>query len=160
VWGEALVDFENATLGPIEKPVEAQEGAPLLQWIRATGLNPLEVAASSGLSTPGGEVLIASHGMVARIDPSSGAMSEALQFGQGSGLGSCALARAGHSAFIACVLSGVRGRAGHWGILELSLEGPLKIERKLMLREDAASFVTSPSGGLMLYGACEEHAPG
>ena len=54
----------------------AADGAPLLRWIRVTGRDPLEAVASGGVELPGGGALVASHGLLARVDPRAGAIAE------------------------------------------------------------------------------------
>jgi hypothetical protein len=150
--------------GRLERLIEAPEPSgelPLLRWIRVTERDPLDVAAASGVESPAGGALIASHGLLARVDTKSGALFDLVEFSKGYGLGACEVGRAGSAAWLGCILS-EDGQGGGFVDPFAVLRVPLSASK---LAPDAPSIRVasevavrmSPSGGIMLLGAC---APG
>ncbi len=152
---DAEIDLERATLRPLARAVAEPKEPSVLAWIRATARDPLEVAASSGLDAPGG-ALVASHGLLAKVDLKTGALAEMTEFARGKWVNPCTAARAGDTAYVACSLSeGATDMFDPFGVLRLHLDqGPLKLDKPVVVRNGEAELRSSPSGGAMLIGAC------
>jgi hypothetical protein len=162
---DALVDINAATLGALEPtpdPSGTDADAPLVRWVRATERDPIELAAEIGVDLGNGVALVASHGMVAKVDLRAGVVTELLQFAKGRYLTPCALARTGQSAWIGCAVSEEEVGAGRdlfdpWAVMRVPLEEPkLRVEKPVLVRSGEAELRSSPSGGLMVTnGGCE-----
>ena len=156
---DGAVDPEKAQLGLLEPPrVPAAEPA-ILRWIRATGRDPLEAAAGGGLELPGGLALVASHGMMARVDPRTGAVDEIVELARSRSVSPCAAARAGRTAWIACALAQDFGRElfDPFGVMRVALESPKLVpDAPVVVRNGEADLQVSPSGGAMLAGPCKD----
>src|SRR5262249_24297670 len=72
---EAFVDLSQGRLGPLEQQKPKANEPPLITWIRETGVDPLVMAAEAGVEAPNGGAIIASYGMLARVDTSTGAIT-------------------------------------------------------------------------------------
>jgi len=161
---DAAIDVAGAKLGAFEaQQVEAGE-AKLLRWIRITGRDPLEAAASGGIDAPAGGALVASHGLLARVDTSSGAIVEMSEFASGKLLGPCGAGRAGQTAWLACSLSEDQVDTSlfdPFGVLRVSLDAPkLTAERTALVRNGEAELRVAPSGGAMLTSPCSAEDEG
>ncbi len=165
-----VVDLAGAHLGALELPralvttggTPASE-APILRWIRATGRDPLEAVASGGLDLPAGGALVASHGLLARVDPAGGAVPELVELARGKAVGSCGAGRAGATAWVACTLADDAGRDlfDPFGVIKVPLGGgPLTPERPAVVRNGEAELRVSPSGGAMLLAPCSNEEMG
>jgi hypothetical protein len=158
---DGAVDPDRATLGPLEPP-HAPAGEPAtLRWIRATGRDPLEAAAGGGLELPAGLALVASHGMIARVDPRTGAVDEIVELGKSRSASPCAAARAGKTAWIACALSQDFGRElfDPFGVMHVALgDGKLAPDAPVVVRNGETELHVSPSGGVMLAGPCKDES--
>jgi hypothetical protein len=155
---DAAIDIASGRLAALE-PQKAIEGEDaLLHWVRLTGRDPLEVAAASGIEAPSGGVLLASHGLLARIDPSTSAVLELTEFARGKWMNPCSAARVGQTAWIACTLSEDQGKSDlfdPFGVFSIPLgQAALKADRPALVRNGEAELVVSPSGGAMLLGPC------
>jgi hypothetical protein len=153
---DGAVDVDAAKLSRAEIPGPV-EGPPLLRWIRATGRDPLEAVASGGIDTPDGRVLVASHSLVARVDPKTGAIDGLVDLAHGKGSGSCGTGRSGQSAWIACPVAQESGQLfDPFGVVRIPLDtsGPLPTPAPELVRNGDAELRVSPSGGVMLLAAC------
>lgn len=160
---EGAIDLAAGRLGALSAAVEAQDDAPLLRWVRATGRDPLEAAAAMGVDAPAGGALIAGHGLVARVDPRTGAFSEIAEFARGKWMNPCHMARSGKTAWVACTLSEDRASDLYdpFGVLRVPLgDGPIKLENAEILRNGEVELRVSPSGGAMLLGPCKNDDDG
>ncbi len=155
---EAGVDVDAARLGAIEPPaVPARGVSPLLRWIQLTGRDPLEAAASGGIDLGSRGALVASHGLLARVDPRTGAILELVEFARGKWMNACSAAAADDGAFIACALSEDQGGADlfdPFGVLHVSTSDPLRVDRPIVIRNGDVELRSSPSGGAMILGSC------
>lgn len=160
---EATIDVDAAKLAAIEPPAPPARGAPpLLRWVQATGRDPLEAAASSGIDLGPRGALVASHGLLARVDVKTGAVLELVEFAHGKWMTACSAAAGGGggSALIACALSEDQGGADlfdPFGVLRVTTSEPLRVDRPIVIRNGDVELRSSPSGGAMLLGSC---APG
>lgn len=155
---EAGVDVDAGKLGAIEPPSVPVKGAsPLLRWIQITGRDPLEAAASGGIDLGARGALVASHGLLARIDPATGAILELVEIAHGKWMSACSAAAADDGAFIACALSEDQGGADlfdPFGVLHVTASTPLRVDRPIVIRNGDVELRSSPSGGAMLLGSC------
>jgi hypothetical protein len=160
---DAPIDAAKASLGRLEEgPAEAAK-SPLLRWIRATHRDPLSVAVSAGVELPGGGALVASHGVVARVDTTTGLVTAAEEFAHGPGMTSCTVGRAGKDALVACALSADNkgDYTDPYGVLRVPLDAPdLKLEPPVLVRNGEAELRTSTSGGAMLMSPCSSEEDG
>ncbi|MFT3765800.1 MAG: hypothetical protein QM820_09815 [Minicystis sp.] len=170
---DGAVDLDHARVGAMEAPASAATEPAMLRWIRVSGRDPLEAAASGGLDLPAGGALIASHGMVARIDPKSGTLGELVEIARGKWV-PCSAGRASGAAWIACSLPDAKGSDAHpdagepfgppltrldlfdpFGVFRVPLSEPkLTPERPVLVRNGEADLRVSPSGGVMLTAPC------
>jgi hypothetical protein len=162
---EAAVDADAAKLAAIEPPALPARGAPpLLRWIQATGRDPLEAAASGGIDLGARGALVASHGLLARVDLKTGAILELVEFAHGKWMTACsAAAAAGGGALIACALSEDQGGADlfdPFGVLRVTTSDPLHVDRPIVIRNGDVELRASPSGGAMLLGSCAPSGDG
>ena len=160
---DAPIDVAQARLGRLSEHSPKEDESPLVKWIHTTHRDPLSIAASAGVLLPDGSALVASHGMLAQVDLKSGMVTAASQFARGDGLGTCGVSRAGKHAWIACSLSEDAGGDHYdpFGVMRVSLEGgSLKPERPALVRSGETDLRTSPSGGVMLLGACSSDDDG
>jgi hypothetical protein len=154
---DATIDAAKGSLGKLEEAPATGVKSPLLRWIRATHRDPLAVAMSAGVELPGHGALIASHGMVARVDTTTGLVTAAEEFARGTGMTSCTMGRAGGDALVACALStDEKGDLSDpYGVLRVPLDAPaLKLEKPVLVRNGEAELRTSTSGGAMLMSPC------
>lgn len=154
---DAEIDFAKGALGPMKTAPEAPNEALLLRWIRVTERDPLEAAAASGVEWPAGGALIASHGLLARVDTKTGILLELAEFARGEGLTPCAMSRSGGAAWVGCTLSdeGDASFSDAFGLFRAPLAGPrLTFEAPAMQRSGEAEVRVSPSGGAMLLAPC------
>ncbi len=161
---DAAVDATTAKLGVIEPPTALPAGpAPLLRWIQTTARDPLEAAASGGIDLGARGALVASHGLVARVDPKSGAILELSEFAHGKWMNACSAAAAGDGALIACALSEDQGGADlfdPFGVLRITTGDPLHVDRPIVIRNGDVELRSSPSGGAMILGSCAPETDG
>ncbi|MDC3962224.1 hypothetical protein [Polyangium jinanense] len=160
---DAPIDVAQARLGRLADHTPKDDDPALVKWIRATHRDPLAAAAASGVFLPDGSAIVASHGMVARVDTKTGMVTAAAEFARGDGLGACGMSRAGKNAWMACSLSEDMGgdRYDPFGVMRVSLEGSsLKPERPALIRSGEAELRTSPSGGVLLLGPCSSDDDG
>jgi hypothetical protein len=154
---EARIDLARGTLGPFAPPADAPASEPaFVRWVESTGRDPAEAAVTAGVLAPGGAWIVASHGLVARVDPRSLAVVELAEFAHGNGMNACSIARAGRAAWIGCALSERPDGDLYdpFGVLRLGLEGRLAPERPVVSRNGDAALRVSPSGGAALLGPC------
>lgn len=155
---EAAVDAAAAKLAAIEPPALPARGAPpWLRWIQVTGRDPLEAAASSGIDLGPRGALVASHGLLARVDVTTGAILELVEFAHGQWMTACSAAAVGGGALIACALSEDQGGADlfdPFGVLRVTTSDPLHVDRPMVIRNGDVELRSSPSGGAMLLGSC------
>ena len=160
---DGSIDLEGARLGGLQLQPPPAEG-PLLRWIRATGRDPLEAVAAGGLDLPSGSALVASNGLLARIDPRSGAVPELVEIARGKFIGSCGAGRAGQTAWVACSIVDDAGRGDlfdPFGVVKVPLgEGALVADRPALVRNGEAELRVSPSGGAMLLAPCSNEETG
>ena len=162
---DAAVDLEQARLGVLDTKAAGPTPEPaLFRWIRASARDPLEAAATSGLDLPlpGGGVLVASHGMIARVDARTGALAEVVELAHGKWL-PCSAARSGVSGWVACTVAEDAGKNlfDPFGVLRVPLgEVPFKPDKPALLRNGEAELRVSPSGGVMLMAACSNEEQG
>ncbi len=159
---EADVDPARASIGRFELPGSAAGDPPIVRWARTTGRDPVDAAVVAGVPTAAGEALVASHGLVARLDPASGAVIGVFELARGTGMNACALARAGRTAWIACALT--ERSAGDlydpFGVFHVDLAGKIGPDRPTLARNGEAELRVSPSGGAMLIAPCSADEPG
>ncbi|MDI1446758.1 hypothetical protein [Polyangium sp. 6x1] len=154
---DAPIDVAQARLGRLADHTPKADEVGLVKWIHATHRDPLAAAAASGVLLPNGTTIVASHGMLAQIDTSTGLVVSVSEFARGDGLGPCGMGRAGKNAWISCSLSEEMGgdRYDPYGLMRVPLEGSgLKVERPALIRSGEAELRTSPSGGVLLLGPC------
>lgn len=151
------IDFAAGKLGSaVEQQIPATE-APLLKWIRRTERDPLGEAAQNGVLLPNGEALVASSGLLARVDLKTGLVTEVVEVA-GDEARTCSIARAGDTGWLGCSLP--ESEAGEdlydaFGVYKISLSGgKIAPERPVVKRSGDAEIRTSPSGGVMLLGGC------
>ena len=161
---EAAVDVTAAKLGAIDPHAAlAPSASPLLRWIQTTARDPLEAAASGGIDLGARGALVASHGLLARVDPKSGAILELVEFAHGKWMNACSAAAAGDGALIACALSEDQGGADlfdPFGVLRVTTGDPLHVDRPLVIRNGDVELRSSPSGGAMILGSCAPDSDG
>jgi hypothetical protein len=149
---DALVEVDQAKLGTFEPSTAPQQ--PLLRWIHATSRDPLEAVAMSGVELPGGAALVGSHGMLARVDVKTGAISELHAIAQGR-YSTCYVARAATMAWVACGLPEDDDHFDPFGVMRVPLaEGKIAPDKPSLVRNTEAELRVSPSGGALLMGAC------
>jgi len=160
---DGAVDIDGARLGARETERPAATELPMLRWIRMTGRDPLEVAASSGFDLPTGGAVAVSHGLLARVDPRSGAVADLVEIARNAVEGSCGAGRAGQTAWVAC---GLREDADPrlfdpFGVMRLPLgAGALALGRPVLVRNGESELRVAPSGGAMLLESCKNDEPG
>ena len=154
---DAPVDVVQARLGRIADQAPPAEGAPLERWVRATHRDPLAAAAATGVLLPGGNALVASHGMLARVDTTTGLVTSTTEFARGLGVGACTMGRAGADAWVACAVTTDTNSDFYdpFGVMRVSLDGKeLKADKPSLVRNGEVELRTSMSGGVMLLGPC------
>jgi hypothetical protein len=159
---DAAIDLDAARLGPMEPPSAGAREAALLRWIRASARDPLEAAASGGIDLGGGAALIASHGMIARVDLRTGAIGELVEVAHGKWV-PCSAGRAGRAAWVACTLPDGQGADvfDPFGVIRVPLDGPhLAPEKPALVRNGEAELRVSPSGGALLTAPCTSEESG
>ncbi len=160
---DGAVDIGGARLGADEPEHPPAGEPPLLHWIRVTWRDPLEAAASSGFEWPAGGALVASHGLLARVDPRSGAVADLVDVARNTWAGACDVGRAGQTAWVACAMrEDADARLfDPFGVMRLPLgEGPLAVARPVLVRNGEAELRVAPSGGAMLLAACSSEEAG
>jgi hypothetical protein len=165
---EATVDADAAKLGAIDPPAAiaaaiAKSASPLLRWIQTTARDPLEAAASGGIDLGPRGALVASHGLLARVDPRTGAILELVEFAHGKWMNACSAAAAGDGALIACALSEDQGGADlfdPFGVLKVTTGDPLRVDHPIVIRNGDVELRSSPSGGAMILGSCSPESDG
>jgi hypothetical protein len=161
---DAPVDLAAARLGVLEPPAALPAtAAAILRWVQTTGRDPLEAAASGGIDLGARGALVASHGLVARVDPRTGGILELVEFAHGKWMSACAAAKSGEAAWIACPLSedqGGRDLFDPFGVLRVSLGDPILVDKPAVIRNGDVELRASPSGGAMLLGACGAETEG
>lgn len=161
---EAAIDASAGKLGPLEAPAALPKSAsPLLRWIQTTARDPLEAAASSGIDLGARGALVASHGLLARVDPTSGAILELVEFAHGKWMNACSAAATVDGALIACPLSEDQGGADlfdPFGVLRVSTGDPLRVDHPIVIRNGDVELRSSPSGGAMILGSCAPESDG
>lgn len=160
---DAAVEIDSARLGPSEQVPEGPSAPALLRWIRANARDPLEAAVSGGVELPGGDALIAGQGMLARVDPKTGAVAQVVEIASGK-WAPCSVARGRDAAaWMACALpdSSSDEMVDPFGVLRVSLDDPkLTPERPVLVRDGDLVLRVSPSGGAMLMGPCSVEEEG
>ncbi|MEZ4298844.1 MAG: hypothetical protein R3B70_28090 [Polyangiaceae bacterium] len=155
--GELPIDFAAGKLGTAVEPQVPANEAPLVKWVRRTGRDPMSEVAQSGVLTPAGDALVATAGMLARIDLKTGLVTEVAEVA-GEEARSCYLTRAGDYAWLGCSLPDSETSDDMYdgfGVYKVSLSGgKLAPERPEVKRSGDAEMRTSPSGGVMLLGGC------
>ena len=158
---DGAIDLDAARLGRLEPDRRALE-APLARWIQATHRDPLEAVAAAGLDLPDGRALVASHGLVAKVHPRTGAVEAMVDIARGKGVGPCGAGRAGSTAWAACSLAeGSAELFDPFGVVRVPLgDGPLAVEAPAVVRNGEAELRVSPSGGAMLLSPCKNEESG
>lgn len=154
---DARVDVAAARLDVIDEPPPEAGDARMLRWVRTTGRDPLEAAIASGVALGGGGALVASHGLLARVDLTTGLVEDIAEFAHGGGVNSCSVARAGSDVYIGCALSedADPNLYDPFGVLVVpAREGSLTAPRPALVRNGEAELRVSPSGGAMLLSPC------
>lgn len=157
------IDIDAARIGALEHRAAPAGEAPILRWIRRTGRDPIEVAATLGVdASPGKGALIASHGMVARVDPETGSLLELVEFAKGKWLNPCYVGGGPKAAWIGCGLSpDETDLYDPFGVLRVTLnEEPIKLGKPEIARNGDVEMRASPSGALMLFGPCHNDEDG
>ncbi len=155
---DAQVDLGQARLDRLVEEPEPSGELPLLRWIRLTERDPLDAAAASGVASPAGGAIIASHGLAARVDTRTGALFDLVEFSKGYGLGACEVGRAGGAAWLGCIIS-EDGEGGGFVDPFAMLRVPLSASKiapeapSIRVAGEVAVRI-SPSGGLLLFGPC------
>ena len=159
---DAAIDPAQARLGPFDEVPAPGGEPPLLRWIRITRRDPLEAAVTSGVLSPAGGAVVASHGLLARVDLTSGVLLELTEFARGNGVNACAAAQARGTAWIGCALSEENEADLYdpFGVLGISLTGQLTADRPAIARNGEAELRVSPSGGVMFVAACSADEAG
>jgi hypothetical protein len=144
------------------EPAPAGE-APLLQWIRLTGRDPLDAAIASGVAAGPRLAIAASHGLLARVETTSGTLLDLAVFARGSGVSACGIGGTAAAAWIACALRDDASDSFYdpFGVLRVQLTaGRLVAGPPAVMRSGEAELRTSPSGGAMLLAACSADEEG
>jgi hypothetical protein len=165
--GQATIDFAAGKLGPPE-PVPAASAPPLLAWIdraRTDGLgsearaDPLAQVAAEGVRTASGSALVASSsGLVARVDPATGAVLELVPV---PGLGKdtrCQMRGAGNTAWVGCQSA---SRPLEIALHRIALDAPkLALGAPIvgLVAPSGDAFRALPGGRVMTSGACPSTA--
>jgi hypothetical protein len=160
---DGVVDLEGARLGASEPQRWLASEASILRWVRATGRDPLEAVASGGLDLPTGGALVASHGLLARVDPRSGAIEDLVEVAHGAWASPCGAGRSGRVAWVACTVPGGADQNlfDPFGVMRVPLGEPaLTVDRPTLVRNGEAELRVSPSGGAMLLAACSNEEAG
>lgn len=158
----ARVDIAGATLSAMEEPRELESEPALLRWIRVTERDPLEAAAAMGVESPRGGALIASHGLLARVDVNTGAILEMQAFSTGYGLAPCTLTKALGTAWLGCVIAEQEQGfdfVDPFAVFRVPSTG-LVLEKPSLRRSGEAGLRASPSGGLLLTSPCQSDEEG
>lgn len=155
--GEVPIDFAQGKLAaPAEKQAAANEPG-LIKWVRRTERDPLAEAAEKGVLMPSGEALVASAGLLARVDLKTGLVTEVVEVA-GEDTRACSLARAGDTAWLGCSLPESEEGEGMYdpfGVYKIPLGGgKITPERPSLKRSGDAEMRAAPSGGVMLLGGC------
>jgi len=157
------IDVAQARLGrATDRPAETNSSA-LVRWIRATGVDPIATAASSGIEASEGTALVASNGLIARIDLKTGTIVGIEEFAREPSNGPCTFLRAGNAAWLACPISEQPSGDIYdpFGIMRVPLDGnSFKPERPAIVRSGEVELRTSPSGGVMFLGQCNGDGEG
>lgn len=154
---EVPIDFAQGKLGTaVETQIPTTEPA-VLKWIRRTERDPLAEVAQSGVILPGGEALVASSGLLARVDLKSGLVTELADVG-GEEARACTIVRGGDSAWLGCSLRESESSEDVYdpfGVYKISLQpGKLAPERPVVKRSGEVEMRAAPSGAVMLLGGC------
>jgi hypothetical protein len=153
---EAEVDVAAARLGAFVEPVVPAGEPATARWVQATGRDPLEAAVASGAAAGEGVAIVASHGLLARVDTLEGRVLELAEIARGGAGNECTVARAGVEILVACALSpDVEGDLyDPFGVFAVETGRALAVKRPLLARAGEAELRTSPSGGAMLLAPC------
>jgi hypothetical protein len=160
---DGAVELAGAALGPLELATPPAGEPPLLRWIRVTRRDPLEAAATGGLDLPSGGALVASHGLLGRVDLAAGALVDLVAFAEGKWVGPCGSGRSGPTGWIACTLSDEHKGSVYdpFGVLKLVLGDRTPApDRPVLMRNGEAELRVSPSGGAMLLKPCSNEETG
>lgn len=154
---ESPIDVAAARVGRAVDPPAATNTSPLVRWIRTTGTDPIAAAAHSGVEIGEGAALVASNGLIARIDLKTGTITALEEFAPDARNGTCTMQHAGNSAWLACPIAEQPNSDVYdpFGLMRVSLDGnSIKPERPAVVRSGEAEMRTSPAGGVMLLGQC------
>jgi len=158
---ESPIDVAAARIGRAEEPPSTTNASPLVRWIRTTGTDPIAAAAQGGVEIGEGAALVASKGLIARIDLKTGTITALEEFApDASSNSTCTLQRAGNSAWLACGVAEQPNSDVYdpFGIMRVSLDGTsIKPERPAIVRSGETEVRTSPGGGVMMLGQCTEN---
>jgi hypothetical protein len=160
---DGAVDLDAGRVGALEIRRPPATEAPILRWIRTTGRDPLEAIAAGGLDLPAGGALVASHGLLARVDPGSGAIVGLQAITRSQWASPCGAGRSGQTAWIACAVSEDADKSlfDPFGVMRVPLGEPgLAAERPALVRNGEAELRVSPSGGVMLAAPCSNEEIG
>lgn len=157
------IDATKANLGrAMERAAETNSPA-LVRWIRATGVDPIAAAASGGVESIDGTALVASNGLIARVDLKTGTIKAIEEFAREVNNGTCTFQRAGNAGWLACPIAEQPNTDIYdpFGIMRVPLDGPnFKPERPAIVRSGEVELRTSPSGGVMFMGQCNGDGEG
>lgn len=157
------IDAAKANLGrAIDKPAETNSPA-LVRWIRATGVDPVAAAASGGIESLDGTALVASNGLIARVDLKSGTIQGIEEFAREVNNGPCTFQRAGSAGWLACPVAEQPNSDIYdpFGVMRVPLDGQsFKPDRPAIVRSGEVELRTSPSGGVMFMGPCNGDGEG
>ncbi len=151
------IDVATSRMGRAVDPPTDSNASPLVRWVRKTGTDPIATAAQNGVEIGEGAALVASNGLIARVDLKTGTITALEEFGPDARNGVCPLQRAGNSAWLACPIAEQPNSDVYdpFGIMRVSLDGnSIKPERPSIIRSGEAEMRTSPSGGVMVLGQC------
>ena len=154
---EVPLDFGQGKLGTaVETQVPTNEPA-VIKWVRRREHDTLNDLAMGGVLLPSGEGLVASAGLLARVDPKSGLVTEVVDIG-GEDARVCNLVRAGETAWLGCSLREAEASDDLYdpfGVYKISTTGgKLTPDRPVLKRSGDVEMRAAPSGGIMLLGGC------
>jgi hypothetical protein len=170
----------GANLGDAPRPPDAvarsapdRSAPPLLRWIAATGADPLALAITNGIGVDDRTAIIASNGLVARVDLATGNLLELVPYperapaNRRNGGGACEAARVGHELWFFCPWVGSAGvadrRTMSFGVLNVRVDPAgllVKLGRafEIVGRDQGKQLVASSmAGGVLLRHPCRWH---
>ena len=191
--GTALIEDEHghttrfdprtgANLGAAPRPPDTvarsaldRSAPPLLRWIATTGTDPLALAVTDGIGVDDRTALIASNGLVARVDLATGTLLELVPYPERApadgraASGACEAARVAREIWFFCPYVGSAGDADRrtlsFGVLNVRVDPAallVKLGRAFAIvgRDQGERLVASSmAGGVLLRQPCAWHEP-